>query len=104
MNKPDENKRTDWPVFDNEDQEVEYFDNLDVSEYDYEPLPENMKIKRQHYRPTPTIQETFIRTVENLSYLQGALREKKDFTYRLLKIMREVEAIEKEVNNINMGG
>ena len=103
MNKPDENKRTDWPVFDNEDQEVEYFDNLDVSEYDYEDLPENMKIKRQHYRPAPTIQEKFIRTVENLSYLQGALRDNKDFTYRLLKIMREVEAIEKEVNKVNTG-
>ena len=77
----------------NEQEEREYYDKLDVSQLDYEKLPEEMKIQRQFYRPAPSLQEKFLETVENISYLQGALRNEKDYTQRLMKIMREIEEI-----------
>ena len=77
----------------NEQEEREHFDKLDVSQLDYEKLPEEMKIQRQFYQPAPSLQEKFLETVENISYLQGALRNEKDYTQRLLKIMREIEEI-----------
>jgi len=83
--------------FVNEQEEREHFDKLDVSQLDYEKLPEEMKIQRQFYRPAPSLQEKFLETVENISYLQGALRNEKDYTQRLMKIMREIEEIRDSV-------
>ena len=77
----------------NEQEEREHFDKLDVSTLNYEKLPEEMKVQRQFYRPAPSLQEKFLETVENISYLQGALRNEKDYTQRLMKIMREIEEI-----------
>lgn len=81
----------------NEKEEREYYDKLDVSKLEYEILPEEMKIERQFYRPAPSLQKKFLETVENLSYLQGALRNEKDYTQRLMKIMKEIEEIRDSV-------
>ncbi len=84
---------TEKNKFLNEQEEREYYDNLDVSQLNYEKLPEEMKVQRQFYRPAPSLQEKFLETVENISYLQGALRNEKDYTQRLIKIKREIEQI-----------
>jgi len=81
----------------NEQEAREYYDKLDVSQLDYENLPEEMKVQRQFYRPAPSLQKKFLETVENISYLQGALRNEKDYTQRLMKIMREIEEIRDSV-------
>ena len=83
--------------FKNEQEEREYYDKYDVSELEFDNLPEEMKIERQFYRPAPNLQEKFLQTVENLSYLQGALRNEKDYTQRLMKIMKEVEEIRESI-------
>jgi hypothetical protein len=90
----------EWPIFENEQEERDFFDNLDVSDMEFEAMPDEMRnIERQYYRPSPSIQETFLRTVENLSYLQGALRDKKDYSSKLNKIMKQIEIISAEVSN-----